>query len=113
MSVHVPAVTPETRTSELVPVYVWEIPVRVAHWLIAGAIVVLAATGLYIGYPFATASGPELMGWARYLHAIAAYVFTASVLVALRRPAATLVMVRLIWSLPTLTVACGSPPAKM
>ncbi|MOA21682.1 hypothetical protein D3C78_1421860 [compost metagenome] len=39
--------------------------------------------------------------------------FTASVLSALRRPAATLVMVRLISSLPTLTVASGAPPAKV
>ncbi|MCY1246361.1 hypothetical protein D9M72_595910 [compost metagenome] len=39
--------------------------------------------------------------------------FTASVLSALRRPAATLVMVRLISSLPTLTVATGFPPAKV
>ena len=82
MSVQVsPAALPETRARELVPVYVWEVTVRVTHWLIAAAIVVLSATGLYIGYPFATASGPELMGWAKYLHAIAAYVFTASVLV--------------------------------
>ncbi|MNJ02982.1 hypothetical protein D3C81_1592340 [compost metagenome] len=38
--------------------------------------------------------------------------FTASVLVALRRPAATLVMVRSLSAEPTLTVLVGAVPAK-
>ncbi|MOA46099.1 hypothetical protein D3C78_1685720 [compost metagenome] len=38
--------------------------------------------------------------------------FTASVLVALRRPAATLVMVRSLPTEPTLTVLVGAVPAK-
>ena len=33
------------------PIYVWEVPVRVTHWLIVLSIVVLGATGLYIHAP--------------------------------------------------------------
>ena len=31
--------------ADTVRVYVWEVPVRITHWLIAGSIVVLSATG--------------------------------------------------------------------
>ena len=37
---------------ERVSVYVWELPVRVAHWTIALSLFVLAATGFAIGHPF-------------------------------------------------------------
>ena len=40
---------PET---ELVRTYVWEKPVRIAHWLIFFAFVSLSFTGLYIHRPF-------------------------------------------------------------
>lgn len=68
----------------LVRVYVWEIPVRLTHWLIALSMVVLAVTGFYIGRPFvAVTGGPAadgfLMGWMRYIHSLAAIVFTLSV----------------------------------
>ena len=65
MSVHVTSVgsapgvsTTTPRAAELVRVYVWQIPVRVTHWLIAGSIILLSVTGLYIGRPFMTVSGP-------------------------------------------------------
>lgn len=67
-------------------VYVWELPVRVFHWINAVCIVVLFCTGLYIGNPFVVPSTSEhayyffLMGWARYIHFIAAFVFTANLL---------------------------------
>jgi Ni/Fe-hydrogenase 1 B-type cytochrome subunit len=70
--------------SDLVRVYVWEVPVRVTHWLIALSIVVLSVTGLYIGNPFITTSGPAgqhfVMGWTKVIHGWAAYVFMAAVL---------------------------------
>jgi len=65
--------------------YVWELSVRVTHWLIFLAIAVLAVTGFYIGDPFITVSGPArehfVMGTMRVIHLYAAIVFTLSVLV--------------------------------
>jgi Ni/Fe-hydrogenase 1 B-type cytochrome subunit len=75
--------------SALVRVYVWEVPVRVTHWLIALSILVLSVTGFYIGRPFMTVPGTAgdlfVMGWMRIIHLYAAYTF----LVAL--------VARLIW----------------
>lgn len=77
----------EAGRSDIVRVYVWEVPVRITHWLIVFAIVALSATGLYIGTPFVTVPGPAgqhfVMGWAKVLHAYAAYVFIGAVLVRL------------------------------
>lgn len=67
-----------------VKAYVWELPVRIYHWVNAVAIVILMVTGIYIGKPFAGAGIPEeayysnLMGWVRYIHFFTAFVFTAS-----------------------------------
>jgi Ni/Fe-hydrogenase 1 B-type cytochrome subunit len=67
----------------LTKVYVWQIPVRVTHWLIALSIVVLAVTGIYIGRPFIAVSGPAgerfVMGTMRTIHFYAAIVFSLSV----------------------------------
>lgn len=64
--------------------YVWELPVRLIHWTIFLSIGVLSVTGYYIGDPFiivrGQAYGDYLMGWMRFIHAVAAYVFTLSVL---------------------------------
>lgn len=73
----------DTGPSDIVRVYVWEAPVRITHWLITLAIAVLSVTGLYIGYPFITVSGPAgqhfVMGWAKVIHGYAAYVFITAV----------------------------------
>ena len=64
---------------ELVAVYVWQIPVRIAHWLIALSIAVLSVTGFYMGHPFMTMTGPAtqsfVMGWMKIIHGYTAYVF--------------------------------------
>lgn len=69
---------------QLERVYVWEWPVRLAHWLIVGSIAVLAVTGLYIGNPFLPMTGEAtrlfMMGWVKSLHFWAAMVFSISVL---------------------------------
>ncbi|HET7294435.1 MAG TPA: Ni/Fe-hydrogenase, b-type cytochrome subunit [Vicinamibacteria bacterium] len=69
---------------DLVRVYVWEWPVRMAHWCTAYAILALAATGYYMGHPFITVPGPAgasfVMGWAKIIHFWAAAVFALSVL---------------------------------
>ncbi|MGB8445479.1 MAG: cytochrome b/b6 domain-containing protein, partial [Pseudolabrys sp.] len=38
-------------------VYVWELPVRLTHWLLFFSILVLSATGYYIGHPFISVPG--------------------------------------------------------
>ena len=72
-------------SSDIVPVYVWQIPVRVTHWLIALTLLILSVTGLYIGRPFMTVPGQAgqwfVMGWMRIIHFYAAIVFTCAVIV--------------------------------
>ncbi|EZP77462.1 Ni/Fe-hydrogenase, b-type cytochrome subunit [Parageobacillus genomosp. 1] len=72
---------------QMVKVYVWELPVRIFHWINAFSIFILMITGVFIGRPFASASIPEeayysyLMGWARYVHFFTAFVFTINLAV--------------------------------
>ncbi|MEJ2034301.1 MAG: cytochrome b/b6 domain-containing protein, partial [Deltaproteobacteria bacterium] len=59
-------------------VKVWEGAVRIHHWVHAASLFVLIPTGLYIGYPFISASSVHatyLMGWIRFIHSVAAFVF--------------------------------------
>jgi Ni/Fe-hydrogenase 1 B-type cytochrome subunit len=61
-------------------VYVWELPVRLYHWINALAVAVLAVTGYMIGRPVSIPLGGEasfsyFFGWVRFLHFTAAYVF--------------------------------------
>lgn len=62
--------------------YIWELPVRCCHWINMLCIIILAVTGVFIGMPFSvghSASG-FAMGWVRFVHFTAAYLFTVSVL---------------------------------
>ena len=67
------------------PIYVWEVPVRVTHWLIVISIVVLGITGLYIHAPFLVPSRPveasTQMANVRFWHEIFAIVFSLSIAV--------------------------------
>lgn len=78
----------EKVTNETVKIYVWELPVRIFHWVNAAAIFALMITGIYIGNPFfdsmiqGEASG-FIMGWVRYIHFFSAFIFTANLLVRL------------------------------
>jgi len=61
-------------------VYVWELPVRIFHWINVLAITVLAVTGLIISYPPAIllnmdASQSYWFGTIRFIHFTAAYIF--------------------------------------
>jgi len=71
--------------SNIVRVYVWEVPVRITHWLIAISIVVLSVTGFYIGRPYISVPGAAgqsfVMGWMKVIHGYAAYTFIVAVLV--------------------------------
>ncbi len=65
--------------------YVWEIPVRLTHWVNVASIVVLTITGYYIGNPWILVSarewyGPYFMGIVRFTHFVVAFVFIASLL---------------------------------
>lgn len=65
-------------------VYVWELPVRLTHWALFFSILVLSATGYYIGHPFISVPEPAkdhfVMGTVRTIHLCAAIAFTLSVL---------------------------------
>lgn len=65
-----------------VRVYVWELPVRISHWLIFLPVVVLAFTGYYMHNPFivATSRTAFLMATVRFLHVTAGFVFTGAFL---------------------------------
>ncbi len=60
---------------------VWQIPVRVTHWVTAGCIVVLSLTGGYIADPFLIPAGGGVMSTVRLIHIIAALTFLLSGLV--------------------------------
>jgi Ni/Fe-hydrogenase 1 B-type cytochrome subunit len=66
------------------PVYVYQAPLRLWHWINAGAITVLAITGYLIGSPLPSLSGEAsqhyLMGDIRFIHFTAAYIFTVGFL---------------------------------
>ena len=61
---------------ELVRTYVWEAPVRIAHWLIFFSFATLSFTGLFIHRPFLLPTGqaPFLMATVRFIHVIAGFV---------------------------------------
>jgi len=61
-------------------IYVWELPVRVYHWINAVALVALCITGYLIGAPSspfyaAQAYQQYWFGWVRFIHFIAAFVY--------------------------------------
>ncbi len=66
----------------LTRVYVWDVPVRLTHWLLAISITVLAITGFYIGHPFIAAPNPAgqefVMGTVLAIHFFSAIVFSLS-----------------------------------
>lgn len=68
------------KTRNFKRVYVWEIPVRIFHWLNVLALIVLVLTGFLIANPPAILSSSEAtnlhsFGIVRFLHFMAAYIF--------------------------------------
>jgi Ni/Fe-hydrogenase 1 B-type cytochrome subunit len=60
--------------------YVWELPVRIYHWINAACVAVLVVTGLFIGRPLALQVGGEAyasywFGTTRFIHFLAAFIF--------------------------------------
>ena len=76
--------------STLFPVYVWEAPVRIWHWVMALCMVSLALTGYLIGSPLESVGGEAseqfLFGYIRFTHFASAYLF------------AVMFVLRLIWA---------------
>jgi Ni/Fe-hydrogenase 1 B-type cytochrome subunit len=66
----------------LEPLYVYEAPVRITHWLFVICIAVLAVTGYLIGSPPPSIGGEAsesfFFGWIRAIHFIAGYVLAIS-----------------------------------
>jgi Ni/Fe-hydrogenase 1 B-type cytochrome subunit len=66
------------------PAYVWQAPVRLWHWVMALAMIVLWGTGYFIGSPLPSVPGEAsdsfLMGYIRFAHFAAAYVFAIAFL---------------------------------
>ncbi len=63
--------------------YIWELPVRVTHWVNALSIFTLTITGLYIGNPFMDAKSEFsfIMANMRFIHYLCAYFMIASLIV--------------------------------
>lgn len=61
------------------PVYVWEAPVRLWHWVMMLAMFVLIGTGFLIGVPPPSVGGEAYntfwFGYIRFLHFAAGYIF--------------------------------------
>lgn len=84
MATSTAATDPQGYTGEL---YVFEVPVRIWHWVHALSITVLAISGYLIASPLPTVSGEAsdsfLMGNIRLIHFIAAMVFAVGLVVRL------------------------------
>lgn len=65
--------------------YVWQLPVRLAHWGTVASILTLFGTGLYIAMPVLAPAGEAyknfVMGTVRMIHFTAAYVFLTCFLI--------------------------------
>ncbi len=61
-----------------VRVYVWEVPVRITHWVTVACVIILSFTGGYIADPFLIPETGATMGIIRFIHMLTAYVFVCS-----------------------------------
>ena len=65
--------------SDSMPVKVWQPWMRAVHWAIAGAVVVLTLTGLYIANPIPLVNvGFPIMAWNHDLHVLTGWVLIAA-----------------------------------
>lgn len=82
-SIPVEPAPPAEPGSRLVKLYVWEWPVRLAHWAMVLSLAVLAFTGYYMHAPFLVAhtSTDYWMGTMRFIHEMAAWLLIAALLV--------------------------------
>ena len=79
-----PQVSPRRRDVEGIErVYVWDLLVRMSHWIIMISVFILAITGIYIGKPYLTPSGPAgeqfVMATMKTVHFYTAIIFALTV----------------------------------
>jgi Ni/Fe-hydrogenase 1 B-type cytochrome subunit len=73
---------PRMRVGTAIAVYVWQYPLRLAHWGLVVSIAVLSFTGYYIHNPFIVGQpNPFLMGWFRSVHEFFGMAFIAFFLI--------------------------------
>ena len=69
------------------PVYVYQLPVRIWHWVMVAAVSVLIVTGYIIGKPWMSVTGEPVttfyMGYTRMAHFIAGFILIIATLVRL------------------------------
>jgi Ni/Fe-hydrogenase 1 B-type cytochrome subunit len=76
---HAPAAHHEIeRPHDRIAVYIWQVPVRITHWVTAICIVTLSLTGGYIADPFLIPPGGHVMTTIRLIHIITALTFLVS-----------------------------------
>ncbi len=63
---------------ERVRIYVWQVPVRVTHWVTFFSILLLVVTGAYIGDPYLLPPDGSIMRAIRFIHMVSAFTFLAS-----------------------------------
>ena len=85
MAVTEHAIEHPRRTRHYESVFVYEWPVRVWHWINALCIVVLVVTGYYLGNPLLPSTSGEasehfFIGYLRFAHFAAAYIFAVGFL---------------------------------
>jgi len=72
-----------TTSAEIVPVYVWQWPIRIAHWMIVLSLIVLTITGFYMHRPFLVATSPRswVMGTTRFVHELFGFILISVLIV--------------------------------
>ena len=85
MATHVIPTPPLSSNSdrEIIAVYVWQLPVRVVHWVMVLSIATLAFTGYYMHAPFLEAHGSRvwMMGTVRFIHEVSGFTLFAAMIV--------------------------------
>jgi Ni/Fe-hydrogenase 1 B-type cytochrome subunit len=93
-----------------VSVHVWDLPLRLTHWVNVFSILGLSLTGYYIFNPFlsAPATAGFLMGTVRFIHFVLAFAFTSSVLFRIYWAFAGNEFARWPWFLPNSRARLGT-----
>lgn len=85
MATHVISTPPvgSNRDNEMIAVYVWQLPVRLVHWVMVLAIASLTFTGYYMHAPFLEAHGSRvwIMGTVRFIHEVSGFTLFAAMIV--------------------------------